>query len=262
MNNRDLQGLLGAVLLHGLAALAILCLQPASSRLPRWIELQIMHPEPPAAPPPVAESPPAEPEVQWRKPPPEAPGPVRAPVPNLTRPDQEPLPENREPPKPAFGISKESVVPQVVDTAPVGNTTIGPSEETSDEVEDLPPPPDGSTPGFHPTSPLDLSEEAVAIGDSCIIPDSLYPEEARAGGIQGITQLRLQIDARGKVRGARILLRAGEVLDEMARTWAREHCRFRPARDRSSRPVASLLTFTYDWHIVPRNPYGFPVILR
>ncbi|HEX2570161.1 MAG TPA: energy transducer TonB [Polyangia bacterium] len=184
-------------------------------------------------------------------------GPARAPMPNRTLSRRRPL---TTPPRSAWGTTRASTALRTPTEAavPVGNTTIGPPAETLPDPQPLPPPPEDMEPSFYPTSPLDLSEEALMIGRTCDIPNELYPEEARQHSQEGITQLRLTVDAWGQVRGARLLRRAGEPLDEMARSWAQSHCRFQPARDRSGRPTASLVTFTYEWRILGKEPPFLP----
>ena len=72
-----------------------------------------------------------------------------------------------------------------------------------------------------------------------------YPAEARALHLEGVTRVRLLVDARGKVASRSLLNRLGHGLDELAMKYA-EGLEFEPARNIQDEPVASVIVWTFN----------------
>ena len=67
-----------------------------------------------------------------------------------------------------------------------------------------------------------------------------YPEAALEDGLQGRVQLRLQIDAEGRVSGVEWLLRSGIALLDLAARDAVRQWRYEPARRAGERVASSV----------------------
>ena len=80
-------------------------------------------------------------------------------------------------------------------------------------------------------------------------PEAPYPREALERHVEGNVGLELDLDAEGKVVGARVTAPGGHGFDEAAIEAAR-HFTFAPARRRGV-PVASTVQFTYEFHLPP-----------
>jgi periplasmic protein TonB len=73
-----------------------------------------------------------------------------------------------------------------------------------------------------------------------------YPAEARALRIEGKIRVRLRVDERGKVTSRVLINKLGHGLDELALARAAD-LEFEPARDSDDRPVASVVTWTFNF---------------
>ena len=241
MTRDDLNGVLVAALVHMLLAFAMLMAPKRLHKGPQWVEVDVRKAKEVVTPP----LPP--PEVKAPPPPP------TAPVPNQ-EPPKEP-PKNVEPVKPIFGLTDSSTTTGDSSfSVQTGNTTIAdphaPRPKDVKPVQPLPAAPAGYAPApvFKAASPLEITEEAQTDESACQIPDRLYPEELREQGLEGDTQLKVQIDATGKVINARILRGPHKTLDELARMWMKTHCRFKPAKSNKG-PIPVEIVYTYHWEI-------------
>jgi TonB family protein len=210
-------------------------------------------PKPPAAPPipqspavitgegaapPVEETPEAlpPPESPDTPPPSEVPlhEPERFPVP---KPDPEP--EQEFEPKPEEAPAIEVPAPPAAPT----ETPIVPNVPTPDRLRTSEDP----AAFVEPTTVGDPSERAASVLRAPLPP---YPRAAlRAGLTDVVTLLEVEIDERGKVRAARILLSCGrEDMDRSALNTVRRVWRFQPA-ERLGRPVSSRETIEILWQI-------------
>ena len=80
------------------------------------------------------------------------------------------------------------------------------------------------------------------------ISDSDYPQAARASHAQGKTVARVAIDAIGRVSACSVAHSSGnESLDVTTCALIIKRFRFRAARDRSGRSVASVINYVQDW---------------
>ena len=224
---RDYYGLAGALFLHGCLAAVIFSVPERLRHHWSTVEFQVQRRQPPPLPPP-----PREPPKPRTKPRP-------AFIPNETPKKVEPT---TEPPKPVFGVSQSSTTTGDSSFAvPVGNTTVADPRDTAPagDVKPLPlePPPPPPPPSFRPASPLEIKEQPEVIGQSCDIPSRLYPEEARQQGIEGDTDLRVEVEASGKVRSVRVVTQCSKMLDNLAVYWMQSHCQFKPARNSAGQPV-------------------------
>jgi TonB family protein len=82
------------------------------------------------------------------------------------------------------------------------------------------------------------------------VSDSDYPSGAIASGQQGTSGFRLLIDVNGSVRECNIVEPSGSpLLDQVSCQVMLKRARYRPARDREGRPVASLTFARITWRI-------------
>lgn len=237
LGRHDFHGFLGTVFIHGVLVVALLQAPIQQRRGAHIVEIDVKRKQPPPPPP---------------LPPPELPRakakPRPAPLPNETPKETTP---SKEPVKPVFGVSASSTTGGDSSFAvPVGNTTVTDPSRTApiEEVRPLPPPPP-PPPAFRAASPLTIKDQPEVIGQSCDIPSRLYPEEARQQGIEGDTDLRVEIDASGKVRSARVLASSAKMLDDLALFWMRAHCKFKPAKNSAGQAVDYVITYTFHWQL-------------
>src|SRR5262245_49475407 len=254
--SRDLITFSTALLLHAAVAYALLKLPPRSQRSRQVIEMEVRRPPPPVTaltPPEPVLPPPAPPpptNVVTRRKLPTLPQPV-TPPPNAEPPKEQP----KEPPKPVFGVTMDSVTDAPSSfSVPVGNTTmIDPAKSAPRRgpVQPLPASPPPTTPperAYKPVSALHIKTMPVIDGDACGrgVP---YPEQALKQGIQGDVILRVALDENGRVREVKLLSGLGYGLDEAAsralRTSAK--CKFSPAIANDGSPVPYVIP-SYTFH--------------
>lgn len=83
-----------------------------------------------------------------------------------------------------------------------------------------------------------------------------YPAEALSGQVEGRTEFRLSIDARGRVTACDILNSANAALDAATCRLMVQRARFEPARDAAG-AVASTHTSSIDWRLPEVRPVPF-----
>ncbi|HYP90882.1 MAG TPA: energy transducer TonB [Polyangiaceae bacterium] len=245
-------GLLGALLLHGVAgaraAANLFDVESFASSVARYVKnnllLQIeIDTAPPPPPPPAAEPPPPEPEPE-KAPPPQAPPPPAA---------------NEPPPPPPAPAEAGKVLTSDPDPdAPVdltgdgfvtgngefrgGVTSSAGTAKTA--VRDLNAQPGGvptgtgAAPAPPPKAPeKDLSQPASAIGSAW--SDCGFPAEADLDGVEyGIVKLVVTVNPDGRAKSVTILSDPGSGFGNHARLCAMRRT-FKPGLDRSGQPIVS-----------------------
>jgi protein TonB len=80
--------------------------------------------------------------------------------------------------------------------------------------------------------------------------DRDYPVAARQAGIEGTVFVRFEVDPEGRVRTCDVTRSSGSAdLDSTTCRLIKRRFRYRPARDRSGKPIAESVTNTYDWRL-------------
>jgi TonB family protein len=102
----------------------------------------------------------------------------------------------------------------------------------------------GTGSGDAPVSVATIKHLAMPRADYGYVLSKEYPAEAKRLGIEGVLQVRLVVDASGKVTSATLLDHLGHGLDELALAQARTF-EFTPARDGDDHPVASVVVWTF-----------------
>jgi len=219
---------------------------------PPQVQPRVVLPEPPPPPPPV-EPPPEQPPpvVAPRVAQRDTPAPPRLPPP----PDQPPPPPQEEPPAGSEGVpgGEPIVLPDVYVNGDVevghgtrqgtGGSGGGTGTQNAGQGGTAPPQP-------APVSIAAIKKRAQPIGDVDYLSTRDYPDEARKLGLEGRVQVRLLIDATGKVTKRTLLTKLGHGLDELAMKLAAT-IRFEPALDANDRPVPSIVVWGFDF-ILPR----------
>lgn len=107
------------------------------------------------------------------------------------------------------------------------------------------------SPNSSPSAP-----EAVATGVQPIgnpgdwFPVESYPSEAKAAGQEGRTQFSLDVDALGRITSCNILVSSGsELLDSTTCIQLISNGRFKPAHDRTGKPIAGVWTSAMRWQL-------------
>jgi len=241
-------GLVVAVSLHAVVGivLARVPLGGLHSQRPVAVEIDVASPKAPDPVPPPRDPPPAEPEpkaihavvhkVATR--------PVPKPMPNQ---EAKPTPPTDEPPKPVFGVTKDSVVNGESQVAvAVGNTLM-----TKDRtLAQAPPPPLPAAPPPPAFAPVD--EESVAeLPEMVSRPDGVYPEMARRLGIEGKVPLKIAIDRKGNVKSVRVLHKVGYGMDEEA-VRVMLQSRWRAAKLADGQPVDIAIHFNFRFETTTR----------
>jgi protein TonB len=170
-----------------------------------------------------------------------------APPPN-TKPPEEPP---KEPPKPVFGVTMSSTTDGDSSIAvPVGNTTMNdPKKSGHGPVVPLPAaPPPQSAPEYKPVSELYIKKMPDIDSDACgrSIP---YPAEAEQLGVEGPVKLRVELDDKGHVHGIKVVSGQGHGLDQAAVYALTHRCKFSPAVATDGKPVAFVLSYTFNFEI-------------
>ncbi len=159
--------------------------------------------------------------------------PARKPPPMPNHEEVKPIPPTSEPPKPVFGVTKDSVVPGESPVAvPVGNTLMT-KDRTLAKAPPAPlPPAPPPPPAFAP-----VDEESVTeFPEAYYKPQPPYPELARRMGVEGKVRLKVGVDRKGNVKSVKVLQGAGYGMDEAA-VKAMWKYKFRPARGADGKPV-------------------------
>ena len=153
--------------------------------------------------------------------------------PPLTIVNVAPLPNDEQvPPPPPQTFEPPPLVQPI---APVVELTyVPPPPQTAISV---PPPPVEVPREVTPPAPLVVFTPARAIEATHTIPE--YPPLSRRLREQGTLRVKLNIDEKGKVTAAMVVLSSGfQRLDEAAVNWIKAHWRYAPAK-RGPTPVAS-----------------------
>jgi protein TonB len=83
-----------------------------------------------------------------------------------------------------------------------------------------------------------------------------YPRAALRAGAQGSVKVRFTVGSDGRVSGCRVTRSSGrEDLDSTTCRLIEQRFVYRPARDAQGRPVAELVSKTYDW-LLPAQAYS------
>jgi periplasmic protein TonB len=197
--------------------------KPRTSYEPSRVEFRAIAPEPEPLPKPELEKietppPVKEPEIKVAKK-----SRPSTPRPNTSKP--EPKQESKEPPKPVFGATADSVTNSESGVAiRVGNTLSKEMEKEFTKAKDvaaLPPAPKGPV---APPQPVEKKKplKPVPVYELSRAPtfknkvEPKYPDQARRDGIEGTVQLEILIDENGRVRKIKVLKSPGHGLDKAA----------------------------------------------
>lgn len=227
-----------SVVLHGAIAVGLVSIEERPARAPIRVAVR-------SAPRPSAPEPEPPPPAEIPEPPPPAlepvaPAPRRAPSREapVTEAPAAPAPAPTPAPAPALGLSMSGgtgpgiAVPLGDPGGVPGGTGTGPRVREERRVLDAAPtaaaPPRGGC------------EEAEVRPRALTMPPPRYTDEARAAGIEGRVRVELEVDAEGRVIGARVVTPLEPGLDEAALEAARA-ASFAPAT-RCGEPVAATFT--------------------
>ena len=191
-----------------------LSLVASLSRASAPVEFQVVKAAPPPPPRPPAEKPRFQPPKLVRKPQP-------LPASNQSK----PVAPTAEPPKPVFGVTKDSVSDSGGVSIPVGNTLMK-------EPDKVLTPPDQVQPYYQPKKAPFVSSKLVEITEFPSERDRVqpeYPPELRVQGVEGTVVIEADIDASGTVVDARIKKGTGLAFDQAA-LKAILASRYNPAR--------------------------------
>lgn len=217
---------------------------PRLVRGPTQVRLVARTPAP-AQPRPSAPAPPPEPRRASLVPPGRA---ARAPQ-QVAAATPTPAPAPSPPPQPRrFAVSMDAVVPGGAGGVPV---PVAPGQTAARGDPRLP----SSTPAgdntAHARAAADVTEveqlPTLLSQPSDAELRALYPDRARREGVEADVGLELLVSDRGDVADVRILRRAGQGFDELAREAGRR-MRFQPAR-RGGKPVAVWIPWTWKFRL-------------
>jgi protein TonB len=205
-------------------------------------------PEPPPPPPPEPKTPPkpAPKKVAMAQPaaPPDAPPPVDTPPI-----EPAPGPPSTEPPAQEYTYQMPAAGPGGgtmgvrQGSAPTGSAR-GQRGGTGSGGGGA----DPNATGPKPVSIAAIKREAEPIGDVDRFDPKEYPIEAKRAGISGAVLVRILVDDQGKPFRVRLQKGLGFGLDQKALELAKK-LRFRPAVDTNDRPVASEITWTFNFNL-------------
>lgn len=224
------------------AGLAWLATRPPPPPAPedQIVEFVVIEDEPEPEP----EEPEPEPEPEPTPPPPPEPK-----VANLEQPPDpvptevatEPIPDDAPPPKPVFGVSMDSTVSSNSGlSVRVGNTIgVKPTDEVvaPEEVQPL-----------RKVSFAKLETPPKLIRDF-VYPQSDYPPDALAEGIQGQVTLKLTIDENGDVSNVKLMRGVHPSLDDLA-IKACYKFKFKPGMSGGEAVITQGYIHRYNWVIV------------
>jgi protein TonB len=233
------------------------------AKKPEAVEMVILA-KPPAPPPEVAKPPPPPPPPPKIEAPPPPKVTARAPV-TPRAPAKAPPPpiEAPPPPPPAPGPPvEEAAGPEIkLDipasaqgsvAAPQGTSPTGVPGGTrggSGTGTGGGGPPEATGTGPRIVSAASLKSQPTVDGDFDRVQLGRdYPPEAKRLGIEGQVQVRLLVDDSGRVAQTKLLKGLGYGLDERAVTLARK-IRFKPARDTNDQPVATWITWSFNFEL-------------
>ena len=242
-----------ALLLHASLVLVLSGFHPReTAKSERPVEFEISDPP---LPPPVPEAP--APAIAAAPPTPSPPmkvalvprPKVSAPRPSATAtpppPNQTPPPQAAPAAPPVFGITMSSVVAGTTGVGvPIGNTTMTKPGTGATTPAQPYAGPGGDPVAFVPeiyivTRPRVLFEVNSA---------DIYPEDAKAMGIEGSVKLSVGLDDKGSVIQVKIVKRAGHGFDEAA-VEALKKCKFSPAISSAGRAVPYRFEYTYKFQL-------------
>lgn len=86
-------------------------------------------------------------------------------------------------------------------------------------------------------------------------PADAYPPEARAAGVQGRTEFKLELDPQGRITECDISKSSGSpLLDSTTCALLVTNARFKPARDAAGNPVAGMWHSAMVWQLAAARP--------
>jgi TonB family protein len=162
----------------------------------------------------------------------------------------------KAPVRPVFGVTAESTTESESAMAVgVGNTTMIDPSKSARPSGPVAPLPAGRANG-------DTAQTARATRVTIQTPPEIdseacgrtitYPSEAQQLGIEGAVRLRVNLDAEGRVREAKVLEGLGHGLDEAAVFALKHKCRFTPAIASDGKPIEYVIS-SYVFHFeIPR----------
>ncbi len=238
--------LLVALFLHGVLGAG--ANKAPQKKMTERIEMAVYKPPPPPPPP---EPPPPPPPPEEKKPPPppppkELPPPPKEPPPPPPPSNDTPPPEPPSEPVPIVtGLNLNSVVqgntggPKVR----VGNTTFGdPNSEKFVPPSEVKPYA-GGTPGFKAAKASTITKE---VSPSC--PKPRFPKELADQGVEGTTELLLQVSQTGQLVSARVARSSGnKTLDQLSLDGVKK-CTFKPG-EVDGQPVDALFRYKFKWEL-------------
>ncbi len=220
VRSHDLGAFSGSIGLHVVLVMALLALRLPAHQPRQLVEFEVR-------PPKVVTPPPLEPPklVQRRRP-------AAPPPPNAMKP-----PPKAEPPKPVFGVTADSTTDDSSFSVPIGNTTmIDPKESKPGPAPSLPAAPPAPT--FQPVGDQYIREWPAHDDEACARGIE-YPADARARGIEGTVQLRVELDDKGHIHDIKVTSGLGYGLDELAVNTLKHkrECKFGAAIGSDGKPV-------------------------
>ena len=166
-------------------------------------------------------------------PPPDEPPPPPPPVENLPPPPPVVIPPSPIPPPRTPNVIRDTTPrpPQVYVPTPVITPPAPPA-----------PPPPPAVDLSKGAQPRTAQNRWVTTGD--------YPPRSLRSGAEGTTRVSLSVNAEGRVTGCSVISSSGDSqLDSATCSNAQRRARYRPALDRSGKPIASTETFAVTWQI-------------
>jgi protein TonB len=227
-----------AIGLHALLALGVVVVDPRKFRADPPIEIDIDEklPPPEVKPPPPEDKPPPpepRPRIVRRMP-------VVAPRPETPPPPSDDPPPKADDPPPTFGVSMNATTSgDSAVSVPVGQTLM--TKPAPKHKEAALPSGDG-TGGFVPVADIYIAKYAEKIDGPN--GEEFYPPEAKRLGIEGKVDMKIGIDANGRVVQVKVLTPAGHGFDEAATKAMRLH-RFKPALTSDGKAVPSTLVYVF-----------------
>jgi protein TonB len=183
-------------------------------------------------------------------------GPIETKIIEEVKPPPPPPPDNLPPPKvlpppPSF-VPPPEVNVHATPTGPtITTTTVAPPPAP---VTIAPPPaPVQAPPPPPPAPPKQAARPAIANVKACAPTNADYPRAALRAEATGITKVRFNVDATGKLAGVEIVKSAGpsrehKMLDRIAQDKLSE-CKFTPGADENGKPMGGSFEVEYVWKI-------------
>lgn len=109
-----------------------------------------------------------------------------------------------------------------------------------------------------PAAPDDVMTGVEPIGNpGDWFPPESYPPEARIASQEGRTEFSLDIDAAGRITGCNITVSSGsDLLDSTTCSQLILNGRFKPARDRSGKPMPGKWNSAMRWQLADADAAG------